>query len=113
MNIIEIIPLYNGAHRNQDGFEGSLPEGWAIIPQDMVIPESFPFVGVEAEETPYYDEEGEVAYTTLTVTALTPGVMPKAVPEPVPVDNTEARLAALEEAVELLLLKYGNGAPEV
>jgi hypothetical protein len=85
MNIIEVIALPNGAHRNQNGFAGDLPEGWAIIPDDMVIPDSFPFVGVEAEETPYYDEEGEVQYTALTVTTLTPGVMP----DPAPVDDPE------------------------
>lgn len=48
MNIIEINALTNGAHRNQSG-ANVLPEGWAIIPDDAIIPESFPFVDIEVD----------------------------------------------------------------
>ena len=48
MKIIEINALTNGAHRNQSG-ANVLPEGWAIIPDDTIIPESFPFVDIEVD----------------------------------------------------------------
>ena len=35
MRIIEIEKLDNGAHRNQDGSFLKIPEGWAIVPDDM------------------------------------------------------------------------------
>lgn len=46
MKIIEINALSNGAHRNQDGSFSSVPEGWAVIPEDMEIPSTFPFVDI-------------------------------------------------------------------
>ena len=48
MLIIEITALDNGAHRNQT-YHGELPEGWAFIPEEMELPESFPFVDIEVE----------------------------------------------------------------
>jgi hypothetical protein len=70
MRIIEITALDNGAHRNQT-FHGVLPEGWAVIPDDMET-ENFPFGEVEVAEV-----DG-----VMTVTKWTPGVMPE--PEPIP-----------------------------
>lgn len=68
MKIIELCALSNGAHRNMDSSALSAPpEGWARIPEEMALPETFPFVGVEAEEI-----DG-----VMTVTALTPGTMPE------------------------------------
>ena len=67
MHIIEIAALSNGAHRNQQGELRQAPEGWAVIPAEMPIPKTFPFVGVEATEV-----EG-----VMTVTALTPGEVPE------------------------------------
>lgn len=49
MKIIEIAILDNGAHRNQSGNIRTVPEGWAVIPQDIIIPSSFPFVNIEVE----------------------------------------------------------------
>lgn len=71
MRIIEIAPLDNGAHRNQNGGLSVVPEGWAVVPDDMVY-ENFPFGEVEVEEV----------NGVMTVTSWTPGVMPE--PEPVP-----------------------------
>lgn len=50
MRIIEIMPLDNGAHRNQT-VSGALavPYGWAEIPADVAIPETFPFVDIQVE----------------------------------------------------------------
>ena len=74
MTIIELAPLKNGAHRNQTT-SGLLPvpNGWAVIPEEMAIPETFPFVGVEAQAG--------------IVTALTPGIVPKPESEPIPTMN--------------------------
>lgn len=50
MRIIEIEALSNGAHRNQTiSTESPLPEGYAVIPEDMDTP-NFPFGEVTTEE---------------------------------------------------------------
>jgi hypothetical protein len=71
MRIIEIAPLDNGAHRNQNGGLSVVPEGWAVIPADMEC-ENFPFGEVEVAQV----------NGVMTVTKWTPGEMPE--PEPVP-----------------------------
>lgn len=69
MRIIELQALPNGAHRNQCSSSGlPIPDGWAIIPEDVALPESFPFVDVEAE----LDEESK----THKVTKLTAREIP-------------------------------------
>lgn len=52
MQIIEIKALPNGAHNNQT-YHGVLPDGWAIVPEDMETP-NFPFGEVEVEEVTHY-----------------------------------------------------------
>lgn len=74
MRIIEIVAQDNGAHRNQEGVFNIIPEGWAVIPFTMEVPETFPFVNIEVE--------GNV------VTKMTAGVMPE--PEPVPEPEPES-----------------------
>lgn len=69
MRIIEIAAQENGAHRNQTGEFIKVPDGWAIVPDDMKIPDTFPFVnltvndGVVASMTegdvPEYEAEPE------------------------------------------------------
>lgn len=49
MFMIEIAALDSGAHKNQT-FHGTLPAGWAIIPDGLTIPATFPFVDVEASD---------------------------------------------------------------
>ena len=44
MKIIEIHALDNGAHRNQTTTSTTIPTGWAEIPADVSMPETFPFV---------------------------------------------------------------------
>ena len=89
MQIIEIASLENGAHRNQDGFIGEVPNGWAIIPEGMEL-QNFPFGDLAVDET------------------QTPPVMASWTPLPVPDDpppedaplTVEARLTALEAEAE-------------
>jgi hypothetical protein len=85
MQMIEIAALENGAHNNQT-YHGTLPEGWAVIPPDMEIPDTFPFVDVEAEEI-----DG-----VMTVTGMTAGI----VPEPTPVPEREP---SAEEILNIIL----------
>ena len=77
MIIVEILKNENGGHQNQT-YHGILPEGWAVIPNDMVC-ENFPFGDVVAEEI-----DG-----VMTVTEWTPGVMPEPEPEVTEPDSDE------------------------
>ena len=67
MQIIEITALPNGAHRNQTGDFRTIPEGWAVVPEEMEIPETFPFVNIETEDG--------------VVTSMTAGEVPEPEPE--------------------------------
>ena len=92
MKIIELSALPNGAHRNMDSSALSAPlEGWAMIPEEMALPDTYPFVGVEAEEI-----DG-----VMTVTALTPGTMPEPDLEPIKaarISQSKTDLAAYLES---------------
>lgn len=98
MKIIEVAALSNGAHRNQTPSQLSkIPEGWAIIPDDMVT-ENFPFGDIIVEEI----------NGTPTVTAWVPGVLPEPAPvadEPSPQDDTDAML--IDHEYRLTLLELG------
>lgn len=86
MQIIEIAALSNGAHRNQTGDFRTIPEGWAVVPEEMEIPETFPFVNIETEDG--------------VVTSMTAGVVPEPEPEPEPEPTLEDRMSAMESAIE-------------
>lgn len=81
MLIIEIAALDNGAHRNQTGNLRTIPEGWAVVPDTIEVPDTFPFVDIEVE--------GQ------TVIAMTAGVMPEPEPIPEPEPTTEELLNAM------------------
>lgn len=81
MKIIEIAALENGAHRNQEGVFVSIPEGWAVIPFNMAVPNTFPFVDIEVEDG--------------IVVKMTAGVMP----EPEPVEEVPSQLDIIEAQV--------------
>lgn len=82
MRIIEIAAQENGAHNNQHSVTDiPVPAGWAFIPDDMEIPETFPFVNVYVSG----DE----------VTRLSPAPVPPPEPEPEPEPSTEDILNAL------------------
>ena len=75
MLIIEIAALDNGAHRNQTGTFRTIPDGWAIVPAEIEIPDTFPFVDITVEDG--------------VVTSMTAGVVPEPepMPEPEPTDT--------------------------
>ena len=85
MKIIEIKPLGNGAHRNQSGNMRTVPEGWAVIPAEIYIPESFPFVDIVVENG--------------VVTAMTAREVPAPEPQPPAPKTAEERIADLENAL--------------
>ena len=67
MWIIDLKANPSGSHtyRRADHIT-TVPEGWAMIPDDFTVPSSFPFVGIEAEEVTYTREvevEKEVTKT--------------------------------------------------
>lgn len=103
MRLIKIEASKDGAHNMlKINRNTTIPEGYAQIPDDMVIPSTFPFVNIEvAEETRYkeverypieVDEETEdeepiierVPYTVMVVTSITAGVVPEPAPIPEP-----------------------------
>ena len=85
MKIIEIEPLDNGAHRNQSGDMRTVSEGWAVIPAEVYIPDSFPFVDIVVENG--------------VVTAMTAREVPAPEPQPPTPKTAEERLADLENAL--------------
>ena len=78
MKLIEVTPLENGSRRNLSAALRQVPEGWAVIPEDMPIPDTFPFVELTAQEI-----DG-----VMTVTEMLPGVMPEPEPEDLSPDET-------------------------
>ena len=52
MRLIEIKKMDNGAHNNQT-INGAnpetfaVPDGWAIMPDELAVPDTFPFVNIE------------------------------------------------------------------
>ena len=75
MRIVEIYAASNGSHRNQNMNSSFVPDGWAVVPDEMVT-ENFPFGDLTAEEI-----DG-----IMTVTSWIPGVVPEPLPEPEPVE---------------------------
>ena len=101
MHIINLTPLEAGVYNDHKADHITAPpEGWAMIPEDMELPSTFPRLGsIEAKEITYtYDvevekqdeETGEMVTVTerrekviMTVTAMTEGTLPEPVdPEP-------------------------------
>lgn len=82
MRIIKIEANELGGHDNQTIFNATVPvpEGWAIIPDDMEIPSTFPFVDLTVRDG--------------IVTEMREGVMPPT-PEPEYAPSTDEVLDAL------------------
>ena len=70
MTIVEIKALENGSHRNQIGKNLTVPEGWAVVPENIEL-KNFPFGEMETKEI-----DG-----VLTVTKWLPGDAPEPYPE--------------------------------
>lgn len=89
MRYIKINEESNGSHLNQCG--GTLPSNeWAIIPDDLLIPNSFPFVDIIVED------------------GIVTEIIAKEIPEPIVpedmIDDTELSLLILADHEERLCL---------
>lgn len=93
MKIIEIKALENGAHRNQTGDFASIPEGFAVIPEDMETP-NFPFGEITVEEI-----DG-----VMTVTSWTAGTLPE--PEPTP-ETEPSEVEQLRADIDYIAIMTG------
>ena len=79
MKVIEIEMLPNGAHRNQWGNFNGIPEGWAVVPDDMETL-NYPFGTITVEEV----------NGVPTVTKWEAGEFPE--PKPIKTEPTPAEL---------------------
>lgn len=86
MKIIEIKALENGSHRNQTGYFAIIPDGFAVIPDEMETP-NFPFGEIETEE-----KDG-----VMTVTKWVAGEVPES--------SEEQSLTKEERLIEVLYKK--------
>lgn len=94
MKLIEITALSNGAHRNQTYNGSTVPDGWAVIPDGMAVPDTFPFVNLTVD--------GQ------TVTSMTAGTLPEPnEPEPTAEDITLDLMAEHEERLCMLEITTG------
>ena len=89
MQIIEIKALENGAHRNQNGFIGDIPDGWAVIP-DNIETQNFPFGDIDVEEI-----DG-----IMTVTRWVPGIIPGQEPSIILNKTKQSKLAEISKSCE-------------
>lgn len=85
MQIIEIQSLKNGAHKNQSGDFYNIPEGWAVIPDNIKTP-NFPFGEVEVEEI----------NGVMTVTRWIAGVVPEVEESEEPISEFEQLRADID-----------------
>lgn len=83
--IIKVKQNANGSHANQSIVPKNIPDGWAVVPADIEIPPTFPFVNIKVVEG--------------IVTEMKAGTLPLPEPTPEPEPTAEERLTALEEAV--------------
>ena len=103
MKLVKIAPYENGAHANQTInhlSRSNVPQGWAIIPEDMVC-ENFPYGEIEASEI-----DGAMVVTKWTAIELPePEPTPEIEPEPTAQDDTDMLL--IDHEYRLTLLELG------
>lgn len=97
MLIIETETQENGAHRNdrRDSFK-TIPEGWAVVPDSITVPDTFPFVDITTEDG--------------VVISMTAGVVPEPEPEPTPAPT---QLDRLESQITYTAMMTDTLIPEV
>lgn len=98
MRIIKIKSLPNGAHINKTGNFGYIPEGYAVIPECIAIPASFPFVDLETAKI-----DG-----VMTVVSMSEREMPVAEPiKPAPSVLDDMDTMLVDHEYRLTLLELG------
>ena len=108
MHIICLTPVEKGVFNDHIADHITTPpEGWAYIPEDMVLPSTFPRLGSIQAELFNYVREVEVVgaggetvievleYPMMTVTHMTEGALPEVIEptiEPTQLDIIEAQV---------------------
>lgn len=105
LHIVKIEQNANGSHDDQIGVGVGVTEGWAIVPESMALPETYPFVNIEVEEIieTSTDENGEQIQTptgVYVVTSMTAGTVPEPEPIPEPVPEPEVEPDVWDELAE-------------
>ena len=77
---IQIEKNPDGSHAFQTG--GALDNGWAVVPSDMLIPDSFPYVDIEVGEVARPSIDGGADIVRMEVLSMTAREIPEE-PEPV------------------------------
>ena len=107
MHIICLTPVEDGVYNDHSAEHITAPpEGWAVIPDNMPLPSTFPRLGsITAEELTYTREvevqieDGTVKetqeYKMRTVTHMTEGTLPEVVPDPEPEPTADELINAL------------------
>lgn len=97
--IIKIEQNSNGSYNNQNTVIKNIPDGWAVVPDDIVIPDTFPFVNIKTQEI----------NGVMTVTEMTAGVVPapEPTPEPEPTATDDLEQMAIDHEYRLTLLELG------
>ena len=93
MRIIEIVAQENGAHRNQTGSFSIIPDGWAVIPANVAIPDTFPFVDIEVK--------GKV------VASMVARAVPEVKEEYIPTARDDADAMLVDHEYRITLLELG------
>lgn len=113
MRYIEIIPLENGAHENiitpsESGFL-DIPdfETWAIIPDDMELPYSYPFVDIETELRTILINGNEPRKAHIVISMLAKEVPEEVKPEPEISIIDQLTELAVDQEYRLTLLEAG------
>lgn len=124
MHIVNLTPLEKGVYNDHKADHITAPpEGWAMIPEDMVLPSTFPRLGsIEAEEISYpyeveverkNEETGEMEMVTeqrerviMTVTSMAEGTLPEPEPTPEPT-NDELQWQAITD-LEIAQMEYNQ-----
>ncbi len=111
---VKIEPNPDGSHAYQIG--GTLEDGWAVIPEDMELPPTFPFISISAElvtrpasivEGPHGEEIVlEPGLTQMEVTAMAEGEEIPLPEEPEPT-TLEGRVRTLEKSQNSILETLG------
>lgn len=110
MRYIEILPLENGSHENMifDGNEFDVPdtETWAVIPDDMSLPESYPFVDLVTNLQTYTDgvEEKQI-HVVVSMIEKDKSQIPVVEVEPSIMDDMMAMIVDQEYRLTLLEAK--------
>ncbi len=74
--------MYIQIEKNPDGghafqFGGALENGWAVIPSDMQIPDSFPYVDIEVGNVTHPSIDGGADIVRMEVLSMTAGKIPE------------------------------------